>query len=143
MSYIVKKANRVLTVPDEKVEEYQGMGYTVMDMSGNVISEPAPVGKEAANKIAELKEDLARAGNTLGAANEKIGKLEAENKDLTEKLEEASKYAENADKKIEELQKENEELKAAIQAQATMGEVVPDAPDSGKKTTTKGAKKSE
>lgn len=122
MSYIVKKANRVLTVPDEKVEEYQGMGYTVMDMSGNVISEPAPTGKEAADKIAELK---------------------AENKELKEKLKEASEYAENADKRIEELQKENEELKATIQAQATMGEVTPDAPNSGKKTTTKAAKKSE
>lgn len=94
MSYIVKKANRVLTVPDEKVEEYQAMGYTIMDMSGNVVSEPAPTGKEAADKI-------------------------------------------------EELQKENEELKATIQAQATMGEVASDAPDSGKKTTTKAAKKSE
>lgn len=122
MSYIVRKANRVLTVPDEKVEEYQAMGYTIMDMSGNVVSEPAPTGKEAADKIVELK---------------------TENEELKEKLEEASKYAENADKKIEELQKENEELKAAIQAQATMGEVAPDAPDSGKKTTTKAAKKSE
>ena len=122
MSYIVKKANRVLTVPDEKVEEYQGMGYTIMDMSGNVISEPAPTGKEAADKIVELK---------------------AENEELKEKLEEASKYAENADKKIEELQKENEELKAAIQAQSTTGEAEPAAPDSGKKTATKTTKKSE
>lgn len=94
MSYIVKKANRVLTVPDEKLEEYQGMGYTIMDMSGNVISEPAPVGKEAANKIAELK---------------------AENKDLKEKLKEASLYAENRDKEIAELKAENQELQKKLE----------------------------
>ncbi|SCH96374.1 Uncharacterised protein [uncultured Blautia sp.] len=57
--------------------------------------------------------------------------------ELKEKLEKATMYAEDANKKIAELQKENEDLKAAIQAQATMGSVVPDAPASGKKATKK------
>lgn len=57
--------------------------------------------------------------------------------ELKKKLEEATLYAENADKKIEELQMENAELKAALQAQSTMGAVVPDAPASRKKTTKK------
>lgn len=57
--------------------------------------------------------------------------------ELKKKLEEATLYAENADKKIEELQAENAELKAALQAQSTMGAVVPDAPASKKKTTKK------
>lgn len=57
--------------------------------------------------------------------------------ELKEKLEKATMYAEDANKKIAELQKENEDLKAAIQAQATMGSVVPDAPASRKKATKK------
>lgn len=129
MSYIVQKANRVLTITDEKADEYLKMGYTVKDMSGNVILQPEPTGKEAVNKIHEL---------------------EAKNKELEEELDAATTYVSDADDKINklqkenaELQKENAELKAAIKAQSTAGAVVQDSPDSGKKTTAKSTKKSE
>lgn len=129
MSYIVQKANRVLTITDEKADEYLKMGYTVKDMSGNVILQPEPTGKEAVNKIHEL---------------------EAKNKELEEELDAAATYVRDADDKINklqkenaELQKENAELKAAINAQSTAGAVVQDSPDSGKKTAAKAAKKSE
>lgn len=129
MSYIVQKANRVLTITDEKADEYLKMGYTVKDMSGNVILQPEPTGKEAVNKI---------------------HKLEAKNKELEEELDAAATYVSDADDKINklqkenaELQKENAELKAAIKAQSTAGAVVQDSPDSGKKTTAKSTKKSE
>lgn len=122
MSYIVQKANRVLTITDEKADEYLKMGYTVKDMSGNVILQPEPTGKEAVNKIHEL---------------------EAKNKELEEELDAAATYVSDADDKINKLQKENAELKAAIKAQSTAGAVVQDSPDSGKKTTAKSTKKSE
>lgn len=129
MSYIVQKANRVLTITDEKADEYLKMGYTVKDMSGNVILQPEPTGKEAVNKIHEL---------------------EAKNKELEEELDAAATYVSDAYDKINklqkenaELQKENAELKAAIKAQSTAGAVVQDSPDSGKKTTAKSTKKSE
>ena len=129
MSYIVQKANRVLTITDEKADEYLKMGYTVKDMSGNVILQPEPTGKEAVNKIHELK---------------------AKNKELEEELDAAATHVSDADDKINklqkenaELQKENAELKAAIKAQSTAGAVVQDSPDSGKKTTAKSTKKSE
>lgn len=129
MSYIVQKANRVLTITDEKADEYLKMGYTVKDMSGNVILQPEPTGKEAVNKIHEL---------------------EAKNKELEEELDAATTYVSDADDKINklqkenaELQKENAELKAAIKAQSTDGAVVQDSPDSGKKTTAKSTNKSE
>lgn len=129
MSYIVQKANRVLTITDEKADEYLKMGYTVKDMSGNVILQPEPTGKEAVNKIHEL---------------------EAKNKELEEELDAAATHVSDADDKINklqkenaELQKENAELKAAIKAQSTAGAVVQDSPDSGKKTTAKSTKKSE
>jgi peptidoglycan hydrolase CwlO-like protein len=129
MSYIVQKANRVLTITDEKADEYLKMGYTVKDMSGNVILQPEPTGKEAVNKIHEL---------------------EAKNKELEEELDAAATHVSDADDKINklqkenaELQKENAELKAAIKAQSTAGAVVQDSPDSGKKTAAKSTKKSE
>lgn len=105
MSYTAQKANRVLTIAEEKAEEYAKMGYVISNESGEMVIEP---------------ENLER----------KVVELEA-------KLKEAILYAENADKKIEELQMENAELKAALQAQSTMGAVVPDAPASRKKTTKK------
>ena len=129
MSYIVQKANRVLTITDEKADDYLKMGYTVKDMSGNVILQPEPTGKEAVNKIHEL---------------------EAKNKELEEELDAAATHVSDADDKINklqkenaELQKENAELKAAIKAQSTAGAVVQDSPDSGKKTAAKSTKKSE
>lgn len=129
MSYIVQKANRVLTITDEKADEYLKMGYTVKDMSGNVILQPEPTGKEAVNKIheleaknKELEEELDAAATHVSDANDKINKLQKENA---------------------ELQKENAELKAAIKAQSTAGAVVQDSPDSGKKTAAKSTKKSE
>ena len=136
MSYIVQKANRVLTITDEKADEYLKMGYTVKDMSGNVILQPEPTGKEAVNKIheleaknKELEEELDAAATYVSDADDKINKLQKENAELQK---------ENA-----ELQKENAELKAAIKAQSTAGAVVQDSPDSGKKTTAKSTKKSE
>lgn len=93
MSYTAQKANRVLTIAEEKAEEYAKMGYVISNESGEMVIEP---------------ENLER----------KVVELEA-------KLKEATLYAENA------------ELKAALQAQSTMGAVVPDAPASRKKTTKK------
>ena len=143
MSYIVQKANRVLTITDEKADEYLKMGYTVKDMSGNVILQPEPTGKEAVNKIheleaknKELKEELDAAATYVSDADDKINKLQKENAELQKENAELQK--ENA-----ELQKENAELKAAIKAQSTAGAVVQDSPDSGKKTAAKSTKKSE
>ena len=35
-----RKRNRVLRIPDEKVEEYKKMGYTITDEEGNTVFEP-------------------------------------------------------------------------------------------------------
>lgn len=123
MSYIVKKKNRVLRIPEEKAEEYAKMGYEVTDEDGEVVMN-AVVTSVAEAQIA-------------------VNKLQKENEELKAKLTEATLYAEDADKKIADLQKENEELKAAIQAQATMESAAPVSEDSGKKKTTKTPKQSE
>lgn len=144
MSYIVKKKNRVLRIPEEKAEEYAKMGYEVTSEDGEVVMKAVVTSvaeaQETVNKLQkeneELKADLTRASETVANHEEKISELEA-------KLKEASLYAEDADKKIADLQKENEELKAAIRAQATMGSAAPVSEDSGKKKTTKTPKQSE
>ncbi len=144
MSYIVKKKNRVLRIPEEKAEEYAKMGYEVTSEDGEVVMKAVVTSvaeaQETVNKLQkeneDLKADLTRASETVANHEEKISELEA-------KLKEASLYAEDADKKIADLQKENEDLKAAIQAQATMGSAAPVSEDSGKKKTTKTSKQSE
>lgn len=123
MSYIVKKKNRVLRIPEEKAEEYAKMGYEVADEDGEVVM------KGVVTSVAE--------------AQGVVSNLQKENEELKAKLKEATLYAEDADKKIADLRKENEELKAAIQAQATMGSAASVSEDSGKKKTTKTSKQSE
>ncbi|MFR8549507.1 MAG: hypothetical protein ACLVDG_00480 [Coprococcus sp.] len=123
MSYIVKKKNRVLRIPEEKAEEYAKMGYEVTDENGEVIM------NAVVTSVAE--------------AQRAVNKLQKENEELKAKLTEATLYAEDADKKIVDLQKENEELKAAIQAQTTTGSAASVSEDSGKKKITKTSKQSE
>ena len=123
MSYIVKKKNRVLRIPEEKAEEYAKMGYEVTDENGEVVM------NAVVTSVAE--------------AQRAVNKLQKENAELKAKLTEATLYAEDADKKIADLQKENEELKAAIQAQTTTGSAASVSEDSGKKKITKTSKQSE
>lgn len=123
MSYIVKKKNRVLRIPEEKAEEYAKMGYEVTDENGEVVM------NAVVTSVAE--------------AQRAVSKLQKENEELKAKLTEATLYAEDADKKIVDLQKENEELKAAIQAQTTTGSAASVSEDSGKKKITKTSKQSE
>lgn len=120
MSYTAQKANRVLTIAEEKAEEYAKMGYVISNESGEMVIEP----ENLERKVVELEAKLKEA--TLYVEN-----LERKVVELKEKLEEATLYAENADKKIDELQKENAELKAKISELET------------KKTTSKSTKKTD
>lgn len=124
MSYVAQKKNRIIRIPEEKAEEYAKMGYEITNEDGEVVADAA------IETIERAKEEITRLTKELGKAG-------TENEELKAKLTEATLYAENADKKIEELQMENAELKAALQAQSTMGAVVPDAPAPRKKTTKK------
>lgn len=92
-----KKGNRVVRIPDEKIEEYKKLGYTITDMDGNMVYEHV----DPAQK--------------LKAAEEKAADLEKENRDLTDKLAGAAEYAEKADRKIDALKKENAELRAEVE----------------------------
>lgn len=75
-----KKGNRVVRIPDEKMDEYKALGYTITDMSGKMIYEhvePSKKLEKAEKKIAALekenaalKEELARVSATKQAAAE-------------------------------------------------------------------------
>ncbi|MGN0398801.1 MAG: hypothetical protein ACI4EO_01620 [Blautia sp.] len=107
MGYTAKKKNRVLTIPEEKADEYAKMGYEVTDDDGEVVATAAVTSVEEAQKIARK---LAKESEEKDS---EIAELQKENEELKEKLKEAAEYAEKADLRIAELQKENEDLKRA------------------------------
>lgn len=84
-----KKANRVVTIPDEKRPAYEKLGYSILTMEGKVVHKHVEPKKEAE----QLRVKVA---------------------DLEAKLAEAHTYAENADKQIEELTAENAGLKSQV-----------------------------
>ena len=57
-----RKRNRVLRIPDEKVEEYKKMGYTITDEEGNTVFEP----QDDKAKIAALERENALLRQKLG-----------------------------------------------------------------------------
>ena len=97
------KKNRVLQIPDEKVEEYMKMGYTIRDLEGNTIWKPENEKEEAEQ-------------------------LRKENGELKAQLEEACEYAETKDKMIGALEEENTKLKtqiAGLKAKLKEAEAIP------------------
>ena len=90
-----KKGNRVVRIPDEKMDEYKALGYTITDMTGKMIYEhvePSKKLEEAEKKIAALEGEI-----------DAMKKAEAENADLKK-----------AEKKIAALEKENAALKEEL-----------------------------
>lgn len=59
MAYRAIRKNRVLTISEEKAGEYAGMGYTVTDLTGNVVAEPTENTLEGANQqIIRLRKEI-------------------------------------------------------------------------------------
>ena len=84
MSYIAQKANRVLTIAEEKAEEYAKMGYLISDEAGETMIEP----ENPERKVAELKEKLEEATLYAENADKRIAELEKENAKLRTKISE-------------------------------------------------------
>ena len=62
-----QKANRVLRIPEERVKDYEALGYIISDMEGNVISKP----DDPKATIRELEEQLK-------SKDQRIAELEAQ-----------------------------------------------------------------
>lgn len=97
----VRKANRVLTVIDEAVENYLKRGYDQIDENGKVIK-PATGGKTISivkyNKVLATNKEL----------EQTIEKLEEENKGLKEELKKLSEQAKNKEDENKDDRKKNE-----------------------------------
>ena len=95
----VRKANRVLTVSDEAVENYLKHGYDQIDENGKVIK-PATGGKTISivkyNKVLATNKEL----------EQTIEKLEEENKGLKEELKKLSEQAKENEKKDDKKKNE-------------------------------------
>ncbi len=90
----VRLDNRVLQVPAEDKEKYLQQGYTVYDMKGNMIAEPATDKKKLKDATAEIAS-------------------------LTAKLKEAEEYAETRDKELDALKAELSAAKADVATRDT------------------------
>ena len=97
MSYTAQKANRVLTIAEEKAEEYAKMGYLISNDAGETMIEP----ENPERKVAELKEKLKEATLYAENADKKIDELQKENAELKAKISEleTKKTASRAAKK--------------------------------------------
>lgn len=84
MSYTAHKANRVLTIAEEKAEEYAKMGYIISNEAGETVIEP----ENLERKVVELKEKLEEATLYEENADKKIDELQKENAELKAKISE-------------------------------------------------------
>lgn len=101
---MVLKGNSLISVPDNRVDDYLARGYSIADESGTVIKKAVPTDKselqklytDQVAKIAELEKKLAEQSDTT-----ELDALKAELEAYKERC--------------EELEKENNALKAEIQ----------------------------
>lgn len=71
-----RRKNRVLRIPDEKMQEYKALGYTIMDESGRVLCEPENKDREIDTLKAKAQADA-----------EKIAGLEHQIEELNAQIE--------------------------------------------------------
>lgn len=71
-----RRKNRVLRIPDEKMQEYKALGYTIMDKSGRVLCEPENKDREIDTLKAKAQADA-----------EKIAGLEHQIEELNAQIE--------------------------------------------------------
>lgn len=79
----VQKANRVMYLPWHEAETYLKMGYTVYNLSGEIIAEPDTYKselKEARKEIARLTAELETAQREIARLTRKLNKVEGKSR---------------------------------------------------------------
>lgn len=89
----VRRDNVILDIPADQKDYYKGLGYNVIDRSGNVIEETVPT-------------DLAALQRFYKDAKVKIAELEAEIKELKSQKKPAKKSEKSEPVILEELKEE-------------------------------------
>lgn len=105
----VMRGNKQLSVADERLEEFEKLGYVEVDPETGIPVSVPDVEDKAESALKKKNAELKK-------ANEKLAK---ENEELTAKFKEAEAYAEVADKTIEELTAKVAELEAAAPSAKT------------------------
>lgn len=81
--YKARKANRVVRIPDEKVDEYKQLGYTITTPGGTMIYQPEDKDTTIRNlqtEVQQLRQRVAELEAAAAAAKENTTGTETETK---------------------------------------------------------------
>ena len=93
-----RRKNRVLRIPDEKMQEYKALGYTITDESGRVLCEPVNKDREIETLKAKTKADA-----------EKIAGMEHQIEELNAQIEKLKSKAAKEDAAAKESGKDHKD----------------------------------
>lgn len=117
----MRKANRIITIPEDQKDTYKMSGYDVIDNKGNV-KEEATGGKkfdagevnkiQAENRMLKRKLEQNMTGDKndeVAALESRIADLEKENGELNAELDKAKEAFGKAKEKIQRLESSNKQ----------------------------------
>lgn len=93
-----QKANRVIQIPAEKVNEYKELGYTITE-DGKVIHKPEADAKAVAGKLTKAEKEIATLKEQVATLTAQVGEKDAEIATLKEQVAEAQKATKDTGKK--------------------------------------------
>lgn len=78
MSTRVRKGNKILSIPEDAIDRYMGMGFSVIDETGAVVNKATPVDTNT------LKMEYTRMVEEIASFKEKVKELQESNDYLTQ-----------------------------------------------------------
>ena len=111
---MVIKGNSLISIPDNRVDDYLARGYDLASEAGTVVKKAVPTDKAELQKLyTEHIAEIANLKNQLAEKNQQKndGELEAIKKELAEMQESYDKLV----KMYEELEEERDNLQAEVE----------------------------
>lgn len=112
---MVIKGNSLISIPDNRVDDYLARGYDLASEAGTVVKKAVPTDKAELQKLyTEQVAEIANLKNQLAGNNQPKkddGELEAVKKELAEMQESYDKLV----KMYEELEEERDNLQAEVE----------------------------
>lgn len=100
-----KRANVVLRINDNQQDYYAAKGYTIYDMSGNVIKE------QSSNNVELLKKENDKYAKKISELEQEIASLQSENVELKDELARAKSFKEKVEVVEEQVEEKVEKPK--------------------------------
>ena len=114
----IKKANRVITIDDSRVDSYLSRGYDQINEDGEVIKEATNGKTVTIAEYNKLKSKLKKVKeNKDGVSQEEFDKLNDAFQEQAQERDELKEKAEKFAEKGKQLQEENEKLKKQLKKQ--------------------------